>query len=146
MLVMIASEFGWSGHSETSWLTHFVFPVLTLGLTGPLMVVVGFGVFLVGAGQIYTAKLRRTGLVTGGLYRFVRNPMYLAVASIIIGQALLLGQLVLLPYAAAFGLAVWVFVHRYEEPVLQRRFGAEYDAYRRAVPAWWPRRTPWQRD
>ena len=81
-------------------------------------------------------------LVVGGLYRYVRNPMYLAVGSLIVGEALLLGQLVLLPYAVLFGLATWAFVRWYEEPTLQRRFGAEYDAYRRAVPAWWPRRTP----
>lgn len=82
-------------------------------------------------------------LVVGGLYRHVRNPMYLAVAATILGQALLLGRSVLLPYAAAFGAAVWAFVHGYEEPTLARRFGAEYEAYRRAVPGWWPRRRPW---
>jgi len=82
-------------------------------------------------------------LVVGGLYRYVRNPMYLAVGSLIVGQALLLGQLILLPYAALFGLAVWSFVRWYEEPTLSRRFGAEYELYRRAVPGWWPRRTPW---
>ena len=81
-------------------------------------------------------------LVVVGPYRYVRNPMYLAVASIIVGQALLLGQLILLPYAALFGLAVWAFVRWYEEPTLLRQFGAEYDEYRRAVPGWWPRRTP----
>jgi protein-S-isoprenylcysteine O-methyltransferase Ste14 len=82
-------------------------------------------------------------LVVGGLYRYVRNPMYLAVAATIVGQALALGQLVLLPYAALFAVAVVAFVHFYEEPTLSRRFGAEYDAYRRAVPGWWPRRRPW---
>jgi protein-S-isoprenylcysteine O-methyltransferase Ste14 len=82
-------------------------------------------------------------LVVGGLYRYVRNPMYLAVGSIIVGQAVLLGQLVLLLYAALFGLAVWAFVRWYEEPTLMRQFGAEYEEYRRAVPGWWPRRTPW---
>lgn len=82
-------------------------------------------------------------LVVGGLYRYVRNPMYLAVAATIVGQALALGQLVLLPYAAAFAVAVWAFVRWYEEPTLRRRFGDEYVAYRRAVPAWWPRRRPW---
>jgi len=45
-------------------------------------------------------------LVVGGLYRYVRNPMYLAVEGIILGQALLLGQLVLVPYAALFAVAV----------------------------------------
>jgi protein-S-isoprenylcysteine O-methyltransferase Ste14 len=79
-------------------------------------------------------------LVVGGLYRWVRNPMYLAVGSTIVGQALLLGQLILLPYAALFGAAVAAFVHWYEEPTLLRRYGEQYEAYRRAVPAWWPRR------
>lgn len=79
-------------------------------------------------------------LVIGGLYRYVRNPMYLAVAAVIIGQALILGRPGLLLYAAAFGAVVWAFVHFYEEPTLARRYGAEYDTYRQAVPGWWPRR------
>jgi len=78
-------------------------------------------------------------LVVGGLYRFVRNPMYLAVAALIVGQALLLGRPALLLYAAAFGAAVVAFVRGYEEPALARRYGAEYDESRRAVPGWWPR-------
>jgi protein-S-isoprenylcysteine O-methyltransferase Ste14 len=79
-------------------------------------------------------------LVVGGLYRYVRNPMYLAVAATIIGQALILGRPALLLYAAAFGAAVASFARFYEEPTLARKFGAEYDAYRSAVPGWWPRR------
>ena len=83
-------------------------------------------------------------LVVGGLYRFVRNPMYLAVGAIIVGQALLLGRAVLLAYAAVFAVAVAAFVHLYEEPTLARRYGVEYESYRRAVPGWWPRWTPWR--
>jgi protein-S-isoprenylcysteine O-methyltransferase Ste14 len=83
-------------------------------------------------------------LVVGGLYRYVRNPMYLAVGATIVGQALLLGQLVLLLYAAAFGLTVLAFVRWYEEPGLRRRFGSKYEAYREAVPGWRPRRRPWK--
>ena len=82
-------------------------------------------------------------LVVGGLYRHVRNPMYLAVAAIILGQALALGQAVLLAYVVAFAVAVAAFVRWYEEPTLRRRFGEQYEAYRRAVPGWWPRREPW---
>jgi protein-S-isoprenylcysteine O-methyltransferase Ste14 len=82
-------------------------------------------------------------LVVGGLYRYVRNPMYLAVAATIIGQALVLGQLALLLYAAAVCVAVATFVRWYEEPTLVRQFGAQYEVYRHAVPAWWPRRHPW---
>jgi protein-S-isoprenylcysteine O-methyltransferase Ste14 len=78
-------------------------------------------------------------LVVGGLYRYVRNPMYLAVAATIVGQALLLGSVVLLGYAALFLAVVVAFVRGYEEPTLARRYGAAYEAYRAAVPGWWPR-------
>ena len=82
-------------------------------------------------------------LVVGGLYRYVRNPMYLAVGATIVGQALLLGQPILLLYAVAFAVVVASFVHWYEEPTLKDQFGEQYEAYQRAVPAWWPRREPW---
>jgi protein-S-isoprenylcysteine O-methyltransferase Ste14 len=83
-------------------------------------------------------------LVVGGVYRYVRNPMYVAMLAAIVGQALLLGQVVLLLYAAALLLIAATFVRWYEEPTLTRRFGADYEAYRRAVPAWWPRLRPWK--
>jgi protein-S-isoprenylcysteine O-methyltransferase Ste14 len=83
-------------------------------------------------------------LVVGGAYRHVRNPMYLAVGSIIVGQALLLGQPGLLAYAATFGAVVFAFVRGYEEPVLAHRFGPSYEEYRRAVPGWLPRLHPWE--
>lgn len=79
-------------------------------------------------------------LVVGGLYRYVRNPMYLAVAAVILGQAAILGSRLLLAYAVVFGLTVWSFVHWYEEPTLRRQFGAAYDEYVAAVPGWRPRR------
>jgi hypothetical protein len=80
--------------------------------------------------------------VVRGLYRYVRNPMYLAVLAVIVGQALLLGRPVLLSYAAIVAAAFVAFVYGYEQPTLARRYGAEYEAYRRAVPAWWPRLVP----
>jgi protein-S-isoprenylcysteine O-methyltransferase Ste14 len=83
-------------------------------------------------------------LVVGGVYRYVRNPMYLAVGATIVGQALLLAQFGLLAYAAAFGAVVFCFVRLYEEPTLSAQFGAGYDAYRRAVPGWLPRVHPWK--
>jgi protein-S-isoprenylcysteine O-methyltransferase Ste14 len=78
-------------------------------------------------------------LVVGGLYRYVRNPIYIADTAVIVGQALLLGQPWLLLYAVAFLVVAAAFVRRYEEPSLIRQFGAEYDEYRRRVPGWWPR-------
>jgi protein-S-isoprenylcysteine O-methyltransferase Ste14 len=83
-------------------------------------------------------------LVVTGAYRYVRNPMYVAVLSAIVGQGLLLGQTVLLGYAALVALLVVSFVRLYEEPVLRRQFGEEYEAYRRAVPGWLPRLHPWK--
>jgi protein-S-isoprenylcysteine O-methyltransferase Ste14 len=85
-------------------------------------------------------------LVIGGLYRYVRNPMYLAVVAVITGQGLALGQPVLLGYAAAVWVTVASFVRCYEEPALARQFGEPYRAYRRAVPAWRPRTRPWRQD
>jgi protein-S-isoprenylcysteine O-methyltransferase Ste14 len=83
-------------------------------------------------------------LVVGGLYRHVRNPMYVAVIAAVVGQALALGQFGLLWYAAAVTAITAGFVHLYEEPVLRQRFGEEYDTYRRAVGRWWPRLHPWR--
>ena len=123
---------------------------LPLRVVGGVLVVAGLVVLLEAFARFVREGLGTPApvaptehLVVGGLYRYVRNPMYLAVASMIVGQALLLGQLVLLPYAALFGLAVWAFVRWYEEPTLLRQFGAEYEEYLGAVPGWWPRRTPW---
>jgi protein-S-isoprenylcysteine O-methyltransferase Ste14 len=82
-------------------------------------------------------------LVVGGLYRYVRNPMYLAVSATILGQALLLWRAGLLVYAAVIVAAFVLFVLGYEQPTLSEQFGASYEAYRRAVPGWWPRLRPW---
>jgi protein-S-isoprenylcysteine O-methyltransferase Ste14 len=85
-------------------------------------------------------------LVVGGLYRHVRNPMYVAVVGAIVGQALLLGRPVLLVYAALAGAVMALFVRGYEEPLLTARYGEQYRAYRRAVPGWLPRLRPWTPD
>jgi len=78
-------------------------------------------------------------LVVEGLHRYVRNPMYIGVLLIVIGQAVLFQSRVLAEYAALFWLAAHVFVLLYEEPALERKFGEEYREYRRRVPRWIPR-------
>ncbi|MBB6381041.1 protein-S-isoprenylcysteine O-methyltransferase Ste14 [Pseudonocardia eucalypti] len=83
-------------------------------------------------------------LVVGGLYRYVRNPMYLAVVAAIFGQALLLARPVLLGYALVAGGVMWAFAKWYEEPKLAATFGEEYERYRRAVPGWLPRGRAWR--
>ena len=133
------------------WLTGWQFrdPLpywAPLRLLGAALVVIGVGVLVQAFVQFVTegigtpAPVAPTArLVVGGLYRYVRNPMYLSVLAIIGGQALLLGQLVLLLYGCAVAAAFVAFVRGYEEPALHRRYGAKYDSYRRAVPGWWPR-------
>ena len=83
-------------------------------------------------------------LVVTGVYRFVRNPMYLAVLTIILGQALLFGSYWLVFYAVIVLTAVVAFVKGYEEPTLTQTYGEQYLEYRRNVPAWRPRLTPWR--
>lgn len=82
-------------------------------------------------------------LVVGGLYRYVRNPMYLAVLILIAGQGLWFTRLSLFVYAAAAWAITALFVRFYEEPTLMRTFGDEYNEYRRHVRAWLPRLWPW---
>lgn len=85
-------------------------------------------------------------LVVGGLYRHVRNPMYIAVLTTIVGEALALGRPILLVYALIAGTAMVSFARWYEEPALSRRFGDTYETYKRNVPGWVPRVSPWHGD
>jgi protein-S-isoprenylcysteine O-methyltransferase Ste14 len=125
-------------------------PPAPLAMLGAALVVAGVGVLLHSFAR-FVIEGRGTPapiapperLVVDGLYRHVRNPMYVAVGATIVGQALLLGRPWLLAYAGAFWLVVAGFVRGYEEPTLSARYGEEYDVYRRAVPAWWPRLRPW---
>jgi protein-S-isoprenylcysteine O-methyltransferase Ste14 len=83
-------------------------------------------------------------LVVSGLYRHVRNPMYVAVVAVILGQGLLLGNLSVLRYGALVWLAFHLFVLAYEEPTLRATFGTEYEAFCANVPRWIPRLRPWR--
>ena len=78
--------------------------------------------------------------VERGSYRFVRSPMYLGVLLLVVGQGLLLGREVLFIWAAGAWLMFTAFLVFYEEPQLRRRFGEDYDEYRRRVRRWLPTR------
>ncbi|PYX12088.1 MAG: isoprenylcysteine carboxyl methyltransferase [Acidobacteria bacterium] len=83
-------------------------------------------------------------LVVSGLYQYVRNPMYVGVLWVLLGQVLLLGDGRLLAYGLLLWLGFHVFIVGYEEPTLRRSFGTEYEAFRRNVPRWIPRLSPWR--
>ena len=82
-------------------------------------------------------------LVVTGLYRRVRNPMYLAVTMILAGQALMFASAALIAYAVVIWLAFQAFILTYEEPTLRVTYGERYAAYCAAVPRWLPRLRPW---
>jgi protein-S-isoprenylcysteine O-methyltransferase Ste14 len=83
-------------------------------------------------------------LVVSGLYRYVRNPIYVAVVAVILGQAVLFADRHLLGYGALLWLFFHVWVVIIEEPTLKHSFGTEYDSFRTNVPRWLPRFTPWR--
>jgi protein-S-isoprenylcysteine O-methyltransferase Ste14 len=143
---------GWVPWRLTGWrvglLPPYALPGRALGValvtSGVAVLVHAFARFVLEGAGTPAPVAPPDHLVIGGLYRYVRNPMYLAVVAIIVGQALVLPHLPLVAYAGAVFVVVATFVRWYEEPDLSCRFGPEYEAYRQAVPAWWPRLSPWQ--
>lgn len=133
---------GWQGHDwgGAAWI---VVPIAWIGIAlGVAFLLYAFALFALHRGTPAPVAPTQT-LVVIGVYRFVRNPMYLAVLAIILGQALLFGSWWLLLYAGIVLTAVVAFVKGYEEPTLARTYGEQYLDYRRNVPGWWPRFRPW---
>jgi len=126
--------------------------ISSLRLAGVLLIASGLPVLL---GSFARFALQGLGtpapifptrhLVVSGLFRYVRNPMYVAVVSLILGQGLFFGSLRVLE----FGIAVWVgfylFVLIYEEPTLRKGYGPEYEEFCANVPRWIPHLRPWRR-
>jgi len=83
-------------------------------------------------------------LVKIGLYRYVRNPMYVGVLLLVAGWAELLMSRLLLLYVLTLAIGFHLRVVFYEEPWLASRFGEDWQRYRAAVRRWWPRRSPWR--
>jgi protein-S-isoprenylcysteine O-methyltransferase Ste14 len=123
----------------------------SLRFAGVLLIVLGAAVLLrcigefafTGRGTLAPVDPPRK-LVTTGLYRFARNPMYDAALVLLVGQAILFESTAVLTYAIFLWLAFHLFIVFYEEPHLRDVFGAAYDEYRSAVPRWIPRLPPFQ--
>ena len=125
--------------------------VAALSVTaGALLVVAGFALWVwtvrlfaaIGKGTLAPWDPTQR-LVVAGPYRHVRNPMITAVLAVLAGEGIALGSVGILIWTAAFLAANWVWFVLIEEPGLEARFGEEYRAYRRAVPRWFPRSSPW---
>jgi protein-S-isoprenylcysteine O-methyltransferase Ste14 len=137
----------WIGH----WQVHPPFLGITfLRMVGGLLITIGLVILLEaflrfalkGIGTpapIYPTRY----LVLTGTYRFVRNPMYVAVVSLILGQGLLFSDRHLMEYGLCVWLVMHLFVVLYEEPTLRRSFPDDYADFTANVPRWIPRFTPW---
>jgi protein-S-isoprenylcysteine O-methyltransferase Ste14 len=134
----------------THW--HFeppLFPVAR-GLGG-VLIVAGLPILLDSFGRFALQGLGTPApvmppkhLVVTGLYRHVRNPMYVAVTALIVGQGLLFGSVVVIAYGAIVWVGFFLFVLVYEEPALDGQFADEYKRYRANVRRWVPRIKPWR--
>ncbi len=137
------------------WISHWQMQAPLLGFSafrvlGALLVAAGVAVLLDSFARFALQGLGTPApvfptrhLVVSGLYRYVRNPMYVAVVGVILGQGLVFGNVYVLRYGMLVWLGFHLFVMGYEEPTLRRSFGAEYEAFRANVPRWIPRLRAW---
>lgn len=136
---------------QTAWLSHFFLPHFTessawifnwLGRIGWIIFDAGLILFLIGAGQIYYAKFAKKGAVTGGLYRWVRNPQYTAFAIMGLGLLLIWPRfLVLVMYVTM--LFVYSWLARHEEKECAEKFGESFKAYVASTPRFIPVKISW---
>jgi len=133
------------------WHVHAMLPgFVVVRVVGVLLIAAGLPVLLESFGRFAVEGFGTPApifptqhLVVTGFYRYVRNPMYVAVVAMVAGQGLLFGNIWIVVYALAAWLIAHLFVCAYEEPTLRRSFGAEYRAYCAQVGRWVPRLSPW---
>jgi protein-S-isoprenylcysteine O-methyltransferase Ste14 len=124
------------GVASGSFLHYLGVPLIAIGAAGLLACIWQF--FSEGRGTLAPVDAPKE-LVVRGLYRYVRNPMYVAVVTILIGEAVLFGSTAVITEAGVFGLLAHLFVVFYEEPTLRRQFGESYEKYSQSVGRWVPR-------
>lgn len=127
---------------QRSYPNHLFFPFVQT-LLGLVLFVLGAAIYLWCAWDFAMKGLGTPApidapkrLVVGRLYRYSRNPMYVGVATTIAGQAIYYGSMAIVICLGIVVAMFTLFVRLYEEPVLRRRFGAQYEEYCRRVPRW----------
>ena len=129
-------------------LPHHTGPSMRLGVfqfTGAILILLGTGTYSWCAWDFATYGRGTPApiappeeLIIRGLYRFVRNPMYVGILLVLAGEAVLFVSVIHFGYAAVVFLLFHLFVVIYEEPILQRKFGGPYANYRATAPRWIP--------
>jgi protein-S-isoprenylcysteine O-methyltransferase Ste14 len=128
---------------EPAWQMLLAIALILLGLVPLFESIVRF--ILIGRGTLVpTAPTEH--LVVSGLYRYVRNPMYVGVLTVLVAETVLLASRDMATYTAVVGLGFHLFVCFYEEPTLTRRYAEQYRVYKRNVPRWLPRLKSWNGD
>src|SRR2546429_8995678 len=125
-----------AGFARDQPLRYAGLPLMAIGATGLLWCIWDF--FSVGRGTISPIDPPKH-LVVRGLYRYVRNPMYVAVVTTLTGEAIFFLSMPVLIEAGVFIVLAHLFVTCYEEPALRRRFGKSYERYLQRVGRWIPR-------
>ena len=128
---------------EPGWEKALAWVLIAAGLV-PLLESIGRFV-AVGRGTLMP-NVPTERLVASGLYRFVRNPMYVGDLTVLAGESLLFQSRGLAVYTVLVWLGFDLFVRLYEEPTLTRRHGEDYARFKRHVPRWLPRMRPWRGD
>ncbi|ATL32640.1 methyltransferase family protein [Streptomyces formicae] len=127
---------GWSAGGSWNWSVGALGWAVVIGSAA--LLVHSFGRFVAQGLGTPAPPAPTEHLVVTGAYRYVRNPMYVAVVALILAQGLVLARPLLLGYGLVAWAVMAVFVRAYEEPTLRRQFGSEYEVYRRGVRAWIP--------
>jgi protein-S-isoprenylcysteine O-methyltransferase Ste14 len=125
--------------------TRFVLPIVGLLfiVLGLVLMVATIRLFVT-VGQGTLAPWNPTQrLVIQGVYRHVRNPMISGVTFILLGEAVLAASLPVFCWFLVFAIGNAIFIPLAEEPGLVKRFGGDYEEYRRNVPRWIPKLRPW---
>ena len=133
---LLVSSRGAGTFSSRQPVRYFGFPLIVIGAAGLLWCIWEF--FSQGQGTLAPVDPPKH-LVVRGLYRYVRNPMYVAVVTILFGEAVFFMSAPVLIEAGVFMVLANLFVMGYEEPALRRQFGESYERYSQTVGRWIPR-------
>ena len=127
---------GGSTGGQREAFTYLGLPLIAMGAFGLLWCIWQF--FAEGRGTLAPVDPPKH-LVIHGLYRYVRNPMYVSVMTILLGEAVFFASLPILIEAVIFFIVTNLFIRWYEEPALQEQFGESYEEYKKSVRRWIPR-------
>jgi protein-S-isoprenylcysteine O-methyltransferase Ste14 len=130
--------------------SNFIFGMNIISIVGLMILSIGLATMILtvrmfiqlGEGTLAPWSPTRK-LVVFGLYRYVRNPMILGVSMVLLGESILFRSYRIAVWLAFFFLTNHFYFLLSEEPGLEKRFGREYVEYKRNVPRWIPRLTPW---